>query len=224
MFKMGLSLEIYSYCTQNSPDNYIHVTWYCRHIQHFWKEITNTLSLFLGCHMPLSHSLFIINQPEPNKQQITSHSPNYRQENHLHELEIRKYYSHCSLEKLTHGSHPNRNCIHLLPKYKHRPRTHLAIPHRFLTNVITWSFLFFLPNSFIYLWINLFMYLFMFLLHYSYYFRNCYSITTIVIFFTVITFTIITIAIIAVIFTVIIIFLFYFNYLFFCLSTNYIRF
>ena len=60
LFKMGFTSEICSHCTQNCPDTYLHATWLCAPINKFWKEITETLSRFLGSHIPLSPSLCLL--------------------------------------------------------------------------------------------------------------------------------------------------------------------
>ena len=122
VFKMGFSSEIFSHCTQNSLDSCVHATWHCTPIKHFWKEITESLSLFLGCHIPLSPLTLLTrrhinNQPEQNKQQITPRGSNYHRENYPHELEIKGHHTYCTLKKLTHRIHLFRKCIHRHQQY-----------------------------------------------------------------------------------------------------------
>ena len=52
MAKMGFSSEICPYCSQNTPDTYVHAMWNCTPMKHFWKKVTESLSGFLGCFIP----------------------------------------------------------------------------------------------------------------------------------------------------------------------------
>lgn len=60
LFKMGFTAETCSHCTQNTPDTYLHAIWDCTSVKKFWENVTNSLSKFMGCHIPLSPSLCIL--------------------------------------------------------------------------------------------------------------------------------------------------------------------
>ena len=60
LFKMGFRSELCSYCTENCPDTYIHATWQCAPVRQFWIKVTESLSLILGSHIPLSPSLCLL--------------------------------------------------------------------------------------------------------------------------------------------------------------------
>lgn len=61
MQKMGLSSSgNCPHCSLNCTDTYIHAFWHCIPVYHFWRNITETLSLILGCHIPLSPSLCLL--------------------------------------------------------------------------------------------------------------------------------------------------------------------
>lgn len=60
MFKMGFTSETCAHCTQNCPDTYIHATWHCTPIEHFWKEVIGSLSDLMDCRIPLSPSLCLL--------------------------------------------------------------------------------------------------------------------------------------------------------------------
>lgn len=61
MHIMGLTgSDICTHCTLSTTDDYLHAFWLCPPIQNFWKEITTTLSRFLGCNVPLSPSVCIL--------------------------------------------------------------------------------------------------------------------------------------------------------------------
>ena len=47
-------------CTQNTTDNYIHAIWFCSPVFLFWKQVTESLSALLDCHIPLSPSLCLL--------------------------------------------------------------------------------------------------------------------------------------------------------------------
>lgn len=59
-FKMGFTSETCSHCTKNTPDIYVHAIWYCTAIKRFWENVTDSLSNLMGCHIPLSPSLYIL--------------------------------------------------------------------------------------------------------------------------------------------------------------------
>ena len=110
MFKMGFTSETCSYCTQNTTDTYNHVTWNCTPIKLFWKEVTETLSCFLGCLIPLSPKLCLLGDLselslDGTKNKFLLIALTIAKKTHLHELEIKKQYTFISLEKLAIRSH-----------------------------------------------------------------------------------------------------------------------
>jgi len=59
-FKMGFTSETCSHCTQNSPDTHVHAIWHCTSIKRFWESVIDSLSILMGCHIPVSPSLCIL--------------------------------------------------------------------------------------------------------------------------------------------------------------------
>lgn len=61
---MGFTSEVCSHCMQNCSDNYSYpynyATCHCTPVKYFWKEATDSLPRFLGCHIPLSPSLCLL--------------------------------------------------------------------------------------------------------------------------------------------------------------------
>lgn len=57
---MGFTSDLCTHCSQNSPDTYIHATWHCTPIKHFWEEVTESLSRVRGCRIPLSSSICLL--------------------------------------------------------------------------------------------------------------------------------------------------------------------
>lgn len=49
-----------AHCIQNTTDSYIHTLWHCTPVYHFWKQVTDSLSAFLGRPIPLSPSLCLL--------------------------------------------------------------------------------------------------------------------------------------------------------------------
>jgi len=58
--KMGFTSEVCTDCNHNSTDTYIHATWHCTPIKHFWEEVTQSLSTIVSCHITLSPSLCLL--------------------------------------------------------------------------------------------------------------------------------------------------------------------
>ena len=74
MLKMGFTSETCCiHCTQNCPDTYIHATWHCTPIKHFWEKVTESLSHFLDCCIPVSPSLCLLGDLSSSTIDKTNH-------------------------------------------------------------------------------------------------------------------------------------------------------
>lgn len=61
LYKMGYNeSDRCTHCSQNTADTYLHATWLCSPIRHFWLQVTDQLSHVLDCHIPLSPELCIL--------------------------------------------------------------------------------------------------------------------------------------------------------------------
>lgn len=131
MFKMGFASETYSHCTQNNLDNYVHTTWHCTPNNQFWKVITKSLSLLLGCQIPLSPSLCLLGDISTislnMKNNIWPCGSNYYQVNFCYEKEIKEHHTYYTLETLIYRLHLYGKCIHIHQKRYNRSTLHLAI-------------------------------------------------------------------------------------------------
>lgn len=62
MFLMGLrDTDVCSQCTLGSTDDYFHALWTCQSVHSFWISVTTKLSVIMGCEIPLSPSLCLLN-------------------------------------------------------------------------------------------------------------------------------------------------------------------
>lgn len=61
LHKMKLSdTDICSQCILGSTDNYLHATWDCTPVNTFWISVTDSLSVILGCRIPLDPTLCLL--------------------------------------------------------------------------------------------------------------------------------------------------------------------
>ena len=127
--KRFTSSKLCSHSTQNTTDNYIHATWYCTPVTHFWQEIINLLALCLNITVTLSPELCLLGDTSAiNMTKETSTIPaalTIAKKTILMNWKTKNTITVTSLEKFTNGSYIyGRNiCFH--QTQKHSIRLHL---------------------------------------------------------------------------------------------------
>ena len=90
---MGLThSNICTHCTDNIPDDYAHVLWFCAPVQKFWLEVCEDLSTWLKCSIPACPTVCILGDlddinMETNSAHMVLTVLCITKENYSHELE-----------------------------------------------------------------------------------------------------------------------------------------